>query len=222
MLLQSLWFRLTFFFFFLLWKKTSHFLPFLFRQGGCRPKFVLRPLYCWFTRNWNTRKPTSKCAPSRWRSRLRHCATSRKVAGSIPDGVIGIFHWHNSSGRTVALGSTQPLTEMSTRNISWCIKSARCVGLTTLPPSCADGLEIWEPQPAGTLTVCTWLYRDFFTFQMCSLMLLGFLPYASFNNKLKLVHSLYCIFTHKHYVTIKPISVELYLIHEPQKTSPSH
>jgi hypothetical protein len=26
---------------------------------------------------------------------LRHCATSRKVAGSIPDGVIGIFHCHN-------------------------------------------------------------------------------------------------------------------------------
>ena len=23
---------------------------------------------------------------------LRHCATSRKVAGSIPDGVNGIFH----------------------------------------------------------------------------------------------------------------------------------
>ena len=27
-----------------------------------------------------------------WRSWLRHCATSQKVAGSIPDGVIGIFH----------------------------------------------------------------------------------------------------------------------------------
>ena len=26
---------------------------------------------------------------------LRCCATNRKVAGSIPDGVIGIFHWHN-------------------------------------------------------------------------------------------------------------------------------
>jgi hypothetical protein len=50
---------------------------------------------------------------------LRHCATNRKVAGSIPDYVIGIFHWHNPSGRTMALGSTQPLTEMSTRNISW-------------------------------------------------------------------------------------------------------
>ena len=55
----------------------------------------------------------------RWRSWLTHCATSRKVAGSIPDGVIGIFHWHNPSGRTRALGSTQTLTEMSTRNISW-------------------------------------------------------------------------------------------------------
>ena len=29
---------------------------------------------------------------TRCRSWLRHCATSRKVAGSIPDGVIGIFH----------------------------------------------------------------------------------------------------------------------------------
>ena len=23
---------------------------------------------------------------------LRHCATNRKVTGSVPDGVIGIFH----------------------------------------------------------------------------------------------------------------------------------
>ena len=56
---------------------------------------------------------------TRWRSWLRHCGTSRKVAGSIPGGVIGVFHWHNPSGRTMALGSTQPRTEMSTRNISW-------------------------------------------------------------------------------------------------------
>jgi hypothetical protein len=61
---------------------------------------------------------------SRWRSWLKHCATSRKVAGSIPDGVIVIFQLHNPSGRTVALGSTQPLTEMSTRNISWGVKEA--------------------------------------------------------------------------------------------------
>ena len=49
----------------------------------------------------------------RRRSGLRLCATCRQVAGSIPDGAIGIF-WHNPSGRTVALGLTQPLTEMST------------------------------------------------------------------------------------------------------------
>ena len=29
---------------------------------------------------------------TRLRSWLRHCVTSRKVAGSIPDGVNGIFH----------------------------------------------------------------------------------------------------------------------------------
>jgi len=50
---------------------------------------------------------------------LRRCATNRKVAGSIPDGVIGICHWHKPSDRTMALGSTQPLTEISTRRISW-------------------------------------------------------------------------------------------------------
>jgi hypothetical protein len=50
---------------------------------------------------------------------LRHCATNRKVAGAIPDGVIRNFHLHNPSGRTMALGLTHPVTEMSTRDISW-------------------------------------------------------------------------------------------------------
>jgi hypothetical protein len=92
------------------------------------------------------------CAVTRWCSWLRHCATNRKVAGSIPDGIIGIFNWHNPSGRTMALGLTQPLTEMGTRYISWG-KGSRWIGLTTLPPSCADCLKIWEPQPSGTLRV---------------------------------------------------------------------
>jgi len=101
---------------------------------------------------------------TRWRSWLRHCATSRKVAVSIPDGVIGIFHLHNPSGSTMALGSTEPLTEMSTRNISWGVKAAACVGLTTLPPSCADCLEIWKPQSPGTLRACPGLWWGCFTF----------------------------------------------------------
>jgi hypothetical protein len=64
---------------------------------------------------------------------------------------------HNPSGRILALGLTQPLTEMSTWNTSCVGKGGRCVGLTTLQPLCADCLEIWEPQPPGTLTVCAGL-----------------------------------------------------------------
>jgi len=51
-------------------------------------------------------------------SYLRHFATNWKVAVSISDGVIGIFHRHNLSDRT------QPLTEMSTRYISLGVKAA--------------------------------------------------------------------------------------------------
>jgi hypothetical protein len=48
---------------------------------------------------------------------LRHYATSRKVAGSIPDEVTGFFNSPNPSSRTMALGSTQRLTDMSARNL---------------------------------------------------------------------------------------------------------
>jgi hypothetical protein len=40
-----------------------------------------------------------------------------KVTGSIPDKVIGFFNRPKPSIRTIDLGSTQPLTEMSTRNL---------------------------------------------------------------------------------------------------------
>ena len=60
----------------------------------------------------------------------------------------------------MALWSTQSLTEMSTRNISWGGKGDRCVGLTALPPSCADCHEMWEPEPSETLS----LYRGCFVF----------------------------------------------------------
>jgi hypothetical protein len=50
------------------------------------------------------------------------CATRRKVMGSISDGVTGFFYWHNPSGCTMTLGLTQPLTEMSARDIFWGVK----------------------------------------------------------------------------------------------------
>jgi len=36
-------------------------------------------------------------------------------------------------------------------------KGDQCVGLTTLPLSKADCLEIWEPQLPGTLRACAGL-----------------------------------------------------------------
>jgi hypothetical protein len=46
-----------------------------------------------------------------------HYGTSRKVSGSIPDEIIGFFNWPNPSSRTMSLESTQPLREMSTRDL---------------------------------------------------------------------------------------------------------
>jgi hypothetical protein len=79
---------------------------------------------------------------TRWRSWLRHCATNRKIAGSIPDGVNGGPGVDSASNRNeyqeYFLGG----------------KGGRCLVLTTLPPSCADCLEICEPQAPGSLRAC--------------------------------------------------------------------
>jgi hypothetical protein len=55
--------------------------------------------------------------------------------GSIPD-ITGFFNSPNPSSRTMALGSTQPLTEMSTRNIPGGAKG----GLRVRPTICLEGL----------------------------------------------------------------------------------
>jgi hypothetical protein len=94
---------------------------------------------------------------TRWRSWLRHCTTSWNVAGSIPNGVTEIFHWHNPSDRTVALGSTQSLTETSTRNISW--KGGQCVSLTTFMCQLSWNLGA---STSWTLRACPGLYRDYY------------------------------------------------------------
>jgi hypothetical protein len=62
----------------------------------------------------------------------------------------------------MALGSTQPLVEMSTRNIPGG-KGGRYVRLTS-PPLRAECHEIWEPKPPGTLWATPGLLRDSFTF----------------------------------------------------------
>jgi hypothetical protein len=90
---------------------------------------------------------------------LCYC-TSRKVAGSSPDEV-DFFH---PSSRTMALGSTQPLTEMSARNLP---------GGNGRPARKADNLTaiceqivwiLWDPQRLTTPWASTAWYRDSFTF----------------------------------------------------------
>ena len=51
----------------------------------------------------------------RW---LRHLATTRNAAVLIPDHVIGSFHYHNRSGHTLVVGSSQPVEELSKRYIT--------------------------------------------------------------------------------------------------------
>jgi hypothetical protein len=63
----------------------------------------------------------------------RYSATNRHVTGLIPVEVIGFFKWHNTSRRTMSLGSTQPLTERSTRNLP-VVKGGQRVRLTNSPP----------------------------------------------------------------------------------------
>jgi hypothetical protein len=79
---------------------------------ACVYKYIYIYIYIYIIRlgpqqipqNYPLNLEYTKSRGTRWRSWLRHCATSRKVAVSIPDGVTRFFHWHNSSGRTTALG----------------------------------------------------------------------------------------------------------------------
>jgi hypothetical protein len=92
---------------------------------------------------------------------LRHYATSLKVAGSGADEV-DFFNLSNPSSRTLALDSTQPLTEMSTKNLpGGKVRPARKV--ITLLPSVSR-----LSRKYGSLDV-TQLYGPsrFFTFLLC-------------------------------------------------------
>jgi hypothetical protein len=88
--------------------------------------------------------------------------TSREVAVSIPDEVVEFFSWPNPSSRTMALGSTQPLTEMSTRNISEGTgRPARKADITTICDLIV--YKMWEPRRLTTIWASAVCYMDSFT-----------------------------------------------------------
>jgi len=63
--------------------------------------------------------------------------------GSFPDGVIGIFCSHNASGHTTygtGVNSASNRNEYQEYFLGG--KGGWCIGLTNLPPSCANCLEI--------------------------------------------------------------------------------
>jgi hypothetical protein len=74
------------------------------------------------------------------------------------------FHWRDPSGHTMTLRSTQPVTEIRTRTISCVVKGRRCIWLTTVPPLCADCLQIWKSQSPGTIKISTGLHKGCFSF----------------------------------------------------------
>jgi hypothetical protein len=70
----------------------------------------------------------------------------------------------NPSSRTMALGSTQPLTEMSTRNIPGGEgrRARKADNLTTICEPIV--YKMWEPRRLTALWVSMARYRDSFTF----------------------------------------------------------
>ena len=68
-------------------------------------------------------------------------------------------HLHDPSGRTMAPGVDSASNRNEYQEYFMGSKGGRCMVLTNLPPSCAKCLEIWEPQPLGTLRACPGLYE---------------------------------------------------------------
>jgi hypothetical protein len=97
-----------------------------------------------------------------------HCATSQKVTRSILDGIIGIFLMTSSFRPhydprmdSVSVSEISPTGRGN--------KGGRCIGLTILPPSCVDCLEILAASTSWSRKSLPDLYRDCFTFNILCL-----------------------------------------------------
>jgi hypothetical protein len=78
----------------------------------------------------------------------------------VPDEV-NFFNLSNPSSHTIVLGSTQPITKMSTKNIPG---DKKWPALTTLPPSLSRMPENVGASTSRNLKGLHGLYRDNFTF----------------------------------------------------------
>jgi hypothetical protein len=109
---------------------------------------------------WHLSTKTKGHVVSCW---LRHYATSQKVAVSIPNEVTGFFNLPNSSSLTMVLGLTQPLTEMSTRNLP-VGKGRPVLKADNLTAICEPIVQkMWKPRRLTNLWPSMACYRDSFT-----------------------------------------------------------
>jgi hypothetical protein len=92
---------------------------------------------------------------------LRHKLEGR---GFDSDEYIQFFNWPNFSSRNMALRSTQPLTDMGTRNLpggkGW--PACKADNLTAICEPIVE--KVWEPRYLTTLCAFMVCYRDSFTF----------------------------------------------------------
>jgi hypothetical protein len=101
--------------------------------GWCHTEVNVCNMFIYFPFHFCLCLHTPICLIYKW----QHCLLGHMVAhfvealhhkleghGFNSPGVNGIFYWHNPFGHTVSVGSTQPLTEIITRNISWGVKAA--------------------------------------------------------------------------------------------------
>ena len=83
------------------------------------------------------------------------------MAVSIPCRVIGIFYLLDPSGRNVALGFYSVSNRNEYQQYLLRGTGGLCVGLTTLPLSCAECLQIlgtstsWRPKGLSRPVICT-------------------------------------------------------------------
>jgi hypothetical protein len=114
------------------------------------------------------------CRGIRYRSWLRHCTTSQKVMGSIPD-ISGFFNWPIPSSSALP----QPLTEMSSRNLPGDKVWLACK--TDIFTAICEPVvyKMWEPQHLTTLWASTASYKDSFTFFYVTVSYNIWIPYKN-------------------------------------------
>jgi hypothetical protein len=81
----------------------------------------------------------------------------------VPDDDVDIFNLPNPSSRTISLGSTQPLTEMSTRNVPGGKRRPARRAVSSM----SENVGVSTSRNTKGLHG---LYRDNFTFAFCSVV----------------------------------------------------